>query len=324
MGGVQPSVSVENLSKSYGSFQALKGISFSVAPGEIVGFVGPNGAGKTTTMKILTCFMAASDGRASVAGKDVHAEPDDVRQRIGYMPETVPLYEDMMVYDYLMFIASVRGVAASKRHDAVVRVSKLTGLKDRAGNLIRELSKGYRQRVGLAQAIIHEPEVVILDEPISGLDPNQIIEIRDLIKEIGEKKTVLFSTHILQEVAAVCDRIVVINEGEIVADGTMDQLQSRFGKDNPRLRVSFSKGASGIKEKLSALSSVGSVTPDSAVGQKEAFFLETQNFEEAVRQVLECVSSERLVLDSLAPERDDLETLFRRLTRGASEEKETT
>ncbi len=225
-----PTVVVENLVKRYGDFQALNGISFSVQPGEIVGFLGPNGAGKTTTMKVLTCFMAASEGVAKVAGFDVYSESDEVRRRTGYLPENVPLYDDMMVWDYLHFIAEIRGVPRDKRTARVEHVVAKTGLGTMVHRDIRELSKGYRQRVGLAQAIVHEPDVLILDEPTSGLDPNQLGEIRDLIKEIGREKTVIFSTHILQEVAAVCDRIIVVHHGLIVADGLLDDLLEEHGE----------------------------------------------------------------------------------------------
>jgi ABC-2 type transport system ATP-binding protein len=227
-----PTVVVEQLVKRYGDFEAIKGISFTVQPGEIVGFLGPNGAGKTTTMKILTCFMAASSGTARVAGHDVYEASDEVRKRTGYLPENVPLYDDMMVWDYLHFIAEIRGIPRAERTRHVERVIRLTGLESMVHRDISELSKGYRQRVGLAQAIVHEPDVLILDEPTSGLDPNQLVEIRDLIKEIGREKTVLFSTHILQEVAAVCDRIILIHHGVLVADGPLDTLLAESGSDD--------------------------------------------------------------------------------------------
>lgn len=225
------SVVVDGLTKTYGDFKALDGVSFEVQPGEIVGFLGPNGAGKSTTMKILTCFMAATEGTAKVAGFDVHEASAEVRKRVGYLPENVPLYDEMLVWDYLKFISEVRGVAKSQREERIDEVIERTGLHQVVHKEISELSKGYRQRVGLAQAIIHKPEVLILDEPTTGLDPNQIIEIRDVISEIGEEKTVIFSTHILQEIAAVCDRIVIINRGRLVADGTLDELQEVIGAD---------------------------------------------------------------------------------------------
>lgn len=239
-----PTVVVKDLVKRYGDFTAIGGISFQVEPGEIVGFLGPNGAGKTTTMKILTCFMAASEGQAEVVGHDVYDASDQVRRRIGYMPENVPLYDEMMVWDYLHFIAEIRGLPRAERTKQVERVVELTGLSPMVHRDISELSKGYRQRVGLAQAIIHEPDVLILDEPTSGLDPNQIVEIRDLITQIGNEKTVIFSTHILQEVAAVCDRIIVINHGKIVADGGLDQMLDEAASEHSRFEVAFEPTAS--------------------------------------------------------------------------------
>ena len=218
------SIHVRDLRKSYGDVEAIKGISFSVDPGQIVGFLGPNGAGKTTTMKILTCFMAATSGTARVAGHDVHEAPYEVRRRVGYLPENVPLYEQMLVWDYMQFVAELRGVPSSTRHKRVTETIDQVGLGEMRGRAIGELSKGYRQRVGLGQAIVHEPEVVILDEPTTGLDPNQIVEIRDVIKEIGRTRTVLFSTHIMQEVAVVCDRILILHDGRLVADGTLPEL----------------------------------------------------------------------------------------------------
>jgi len=232
-GSTRPvSVEVKNLTRKYGDFVALDNVSFEVHAGEIVGFLGPNGAGKTTAMKILTCFMGASSGQARVAGFDVAEQSMEVRKRVGYLPETVPLYPDMLVYDYLAFIARMRQVPADKIESHIRDTAKVCGLTHRINSYIRELSKGYRQRVGLAQALIHKPEVVILDEPTSGLDPNQIVEIRDLIKDIGREKTIIFSTHILSEVAAVCDRIIIVNQGKLVADGTVQELEARVRKED--------------------------------------------------------------------------------------------
>ncbi len=221
-----PAIVVEELTKHYGDVKALRGIDFRVEPGEIVGFLGPNGAGKTTTMKILTCSTIADSGRAAVAGDDVGEDPQAVRRAIGYLPENVPLYDEMLVYDYLQFIAGIQEVDAGEREERVRQVADRTGISDMLGRPIAALSKGYRQRVGLAQAIIHQPEVIILDEPTTGLDPNQIVEIRDVITTIGDDATVLLSTHILQEVSAVCDRIIIIDEGRIVADGPIDELKT--------------------------------------------------------------------------------------------------
>jgi ABC-2 type transport system ATP-binding protein len=221
-------IHVEQLTKDYGTGRpAVDAISFDVRAGEVLGFLGPNGAGKTTTMKILTSFLAPTSGRARIAGHDVYDDSLAVRRRIGYLPEDTPLYKDMTVLEYLEFICDVRDVPASSRTSRLRRAVEQCGIGDRLGALIGELSKGFRQRVGLAQAIVHEPEVLILDEPTSGLDPNQIAEIRAVIKSIGKEKTVIFSTHILGEVQATCSRILIIADGKLVADGTPDELSRK-------------------------------------------------------------------------------------------------
>jgi len=221
-------IHVERLTKDYGgSAPAVDAISFDVHAGEVLGFLGPNGAGKTTTMRMLTSFLAPSAGRAKIAGHDVYEESLEVRRRIGYLPEDTPLYRDMTVLEYLEFICDVREIPKSSRRSRLKRVVEQVGLGERLGYLIGELSKGYRQRVGLAQAIVHEPEVLILDEPTSGLDPNQIAEIRSVIKSIGREKTVIFSTHILGEVQATCSRVIIIADGKLVADGSPDELSRK-------------------------------------------------------------------------------------------------
>lgn len=244
----QYSIAVEGVTKIYGDFTALDQISFKIQPGEIVGFLGPNGAGKSTTMKILTCFMAATQGRATVAGFDVHRQSKQVRSRVGYLPENVPLYDDMIVYDYLNFIAEMREVPRSERRSNLDEAIERTGLTPVIHREIHQLSKGYRQRVGLAQAIIHRPNVLILDEPTTGLDPNQIIEVRDVIKDLGRQNTIIFSTHILQEVTAVCDRIIILNQGRIVADGTLDELERAVAKSEPTLEDIFRVFTAGATE----------------------------------------------------------------------------
>ena len=224
-------IEVENLTKRYGDFTAVKGVTFSVAEGEVVGFLGPNAAGKTTTMRILTCFMPATDGTARVAGYDVFHNPMEVRRRMGYMPENVPLYMEMTVKSYLSFMAKIKGVKRKEIHQRVDSIVEATGLGDFRNRVIGKLSKGYRQRVGLAQAMVHDPQVLILDEPTIGLDPRQIIEIRNLIKSLGGEHTVVLSTHILPEASMICSRIIVINEGRIAGeialrDGRVAVIQS--------------------------------------------------------------------------------------------------
>ncbi|UPS90230.1 gliding motility-associated ABC transporter ATP-binding subunit GldA [Bizionia sp. M204] len=215
------SIEVENISKLYGSQKALNQVSFKVNKSEIVGFLGPNGAGKSTMMKILTTFIEASEGHAKVNGFDVNSEKQNVQQSVGYLPEHNPLYLDQYVKEYLAFNASVYGVDKKRIQDVV----ELTGLTPEAHKKIGQLSKGYRQRVGLANALLHNPDVLILDEPTTGLDPNQLVDIRNLIKSLGKEKTVFLSTHIMQEVEAMCDRVIIINKGEIVANKTLKELR---------------------------------------------------------------------------------------------------
>lgn len=219
-------IDVQNVTKSYGAFEAVKDVSFTVEQGEILGFLGPNGAGKTTMMKMITCYMPPTGGRISVDGLDVLTDSMGVRKKIGYLPESTPLYEEMGVLDYLNFVADVRKVKGADRTRAMDRVISVTGLTKVIHKDINELSKGYRQRVGFAQAIIHDPEILVLDEPTTGLDPNQIIEIRNLIRELGESKTVIFSTHIMQEVQATSDRVLIIDQGKIAAQGTAEELKA--------------------------------------------------------------------------------------------------
>ena len=211
-------IEVQNITKNYGPFQALKDISFQVDKGQIVGFLGPNGAGKTTTMRIITCFMPASSGRITVAGHDVFKESREVRKRIGYLPENVPLYPEMTVTKYLKYMAKIRSVPRSSIKGQLDNAIEACGLTERRHQIIGQLSRGFRQRVGLAQALIHEPDVLILDEPTSGLDPRQIVEIRELIKTLGKERTILFSTHILPEASMTCERLIIISRGQITGD----------------------------------------------------------------------------------------------------------
>jgi ABC-2 type transport system ATP-binding protein len=229
-------IQVQNLCKTYGSFEALHDLSFDVKKGEILGFLGPNGAGKTTTMRILTGYMPPSSGTARIAGYDVFSDSIEVRKRIGYLPETVPLYTEMSVWDYLDFVARLRDVP--NRDAAIERVMEMTSIGERADSLIGKLSKGFRQRVGIAQAMVHSPEVLIMDEPTIGLDPKQIIDIRNLIKSLASEHTVVLSTHILPEVSQTCSRILIINDGKIVAEDTPERLGARVrGAEHIHLQV---------------------------------------------------------------------------------------
>ncbi|NCF75065.1 MAG: ATP-binding cassette domain-containing protein [Xanthomonadaceae bacterium] len=222
-------INIENLTKKYQDKKVLNNISFNVKKGEILGFLGPNGAGKTTTLRIITGFIAPTKGKVKVAKIDLSKDSLSVRKKIGYLAENNPLYDDMKVYEFLYFIASLKGVKKEKIVRKIREINKTCGLEKVISRPINELSKGYKQRVGLAQAMINNPEILILDEPTSGLDPNQIVEIRELIKKIGEEKTVIFSTHILSEVQAVCDRIIIIHNGKIVASGTSEELLKSTG-----------------------------------------------------------------------------------------------
>jgi ABC-2 type transport system ATP-binding protein len=251
------SVKVTNLTKEYGNQRAINSISFEAKEGEVLGFLGPNGAGKTTTMKILTCFIPQTAGSAEVCGYDVVKNPLEVRAQIGYLPEHNPVYKDMYVKEYLSFVAGLH-----KLPNVAKRVSEMierTGLGVEQHKQIGQLSKGYRQRVGLAQAMLHDPKVLILDEPTSGLDPNQLVEIRKLIKDLGREKTVIFSTHIMQEVQALCDRVMIINKGVIVADDPIETLQDRI-KGEALVTVEFLQSISRAQlDKIKGVQSVKSL-----------------------------------------------------------------
>src|SRR5881409_1302471 len=245
-------IEVQRLTKHYGPITAIRDVSFSVAPGEIVGFLGPNGAGKSTTMRILDCFMPASSGTAQVAGHDVFRESLEVRRRIGYLPESVPLYGDLRVAPYLDFVAEVKGVGRAERRRKVADVMDRCMVADVQNRLIGKLSKGYRQRVGLAQAIVSDPEVLILDEPTIGLDPKQITEIRSLIKSLAGQHTVILSTHILPEVSMVCGGVIIINNGVIVAQGPIDTLVEQFFPTS-RLEVEIVGPLPAVRDRIRAI-----------------------------------------------------------------------
>jgi ABC-2 type transport system ATP-binding protein len=217
-------IKVQNLHKSYGKFKALKNISFSASHGKILGLLGPNGAGKTTTMRILTGFLRPSSGEVLINHLNIAENTKSIQQQIGYLPENAPLYHDLTAYEHLEFIAEIHKIIQTEKKQAIQKIAETCGLTDRLHFNVSELSKGYRQRLGLAQALIHDPEILILDEPTTGLDPNQIAEIRELIKKLGQEKIVILSTHIMQEVEAICDRVVIINQGKIVKKGTLEEI----------------------------------------------------------------------------------------------------
>lgn len=299
------SIVVSNLTKIYGAQKAVDNISFSINKGEIVGFLGPNGAGKSTTMKMITGYLEADAGTASVAGLTVNANSTATKKKIGYLPEANPLYHDMYVREYLEFIANIHGV--SNKADAISRVIKTTGLTIEANKKIGQLSKGYKQRVGLAAALIHDPEVLILDEPTSGLDPNQIMEIRDVIKNLGQNKTVLFSSHILQEVEAICDRVIIINKGVIVADDQLSNLQ-KSNSGHHLVIVSFKDTVD--KNTLQNLDDVSKVEQL----QTNSYQLQTGNPDGVRKQLLELSLKNNLNIVSLQSESNSLEEVFKSLT----------
>jgi ABC-2 type transport system ATP-binding protein len=312
-------IEVRDLHKFYGDFEALKGIGFEIERGEIVGFLGPNGAGKTTCMKIITGFMAATRGKVHIDGLDIDEDSVGARERIGYLPENAPLYPDMNVYEYLAYVADVRGIPSSKRQARIAGIARTCGLTEVLHRDVQELSKGYRQRLALAQAMIHDPPILILDEPTSGLDPNQIVEIRNLIKEVGKSRTVVLSSHNLPEVVQTCDRIIIVHQGAIVADGTPEELERR-GQANPRLVVKLAKGdgADGVQAALADLPGVREVMPK-LESERDAisFELETEADLDARKAVFEAATKNGWTLLELRRDVLDIEALFGKLTREA-------
>ena len=299
------SIEVKNLLKVYGEQKAVNNISFRVDKGEIVGFLGPNGAGKSTTMKIITGYLRQDAGDAFVSDINVSREPLTTKKKLGYLAEANALYYDMYVREYLGFIAEIHHI--DNKRSRIDTVIELTGLNVESKKKIGQLSKGYKQRVGLAAALIHDPEVLILDEPTSGLDPNQIIEIREVIKQQGKNKTVLFSTHILQEVEALCDRVIIINKGEIVADDKLTNLQK--GRAGLVVKVKFQEAVEkNLLEQLDDVTGVEEL-------QRSTFNLETSNPEMVRKQILELSLRNNLNIVSLQSENQSLEDVFSSLTQ---------
>ncbi|MGB3292186.1 MAG: ABC transporter ATP-binding protein [Phormidesmis sp.] len=308
-------IEVDQLSKIYGSTAAIKDVSFTVEPGEILGFLGPNGAGKTTTMRILTGYLPASRGTARIAGKDVHTESMAVRQSIGYLPETPPLYPEMTVEGFLNFVARIKGVPAGDRPTRVTSAIERCNLTEKRKVIIRKLSKGFRQRVGIAQAIVHNPPVIVLDEPTVGLDPVQIIEVRNLIKSLAGEHTIILSTHILPEVSMTCDRIAIINQGEIVATDSPEHLVERLtGKGGYWVEL---RGE--VASSLSALQSVPGVVEAEPVvteglAEGHCRYRVTTGAEDAGSAIAAAVVSRGLELFELSRSRASLEDVFINLT----------
>ncbi len=311
------SIKVENLSKFYGTQQAVKDISFEVKTGEIVGFLGPNGAGKSTTMKMITTYLTPNNGSILVNDIDAQENPIDVRRKIGYLPEQNPLYQEMNVVDYLKYTAELQSVPKENIPDAVKKMIKVCGLEEVKHKDISELSKGYKQRVGLAQAMIHNPDVILLDEPTSGLDPNQIIEIRKLIRDLGKHKTLMLSTHILQEVQATCDRVIIINNGEIVADGTTDSLQKSF-QGQLNIHLIIKKDPKYGRDKLvSALETIKNVEKVKIISDDENSWTVDLTATKGIdvrEEIFRKIVSLDMVLLELHQDETSLEDIFRKLT----------
>lgn len=307
-------IEIVNVTKQYGQHAALKGISFTVNEGEIVGFLGPNGAGKSTTMNIITGYISATDGSVKVDGIDILEHPEEAKKKIGYLPEIPPLYPDMSVEEYLKFVCEIKKVPKSQQADSLNRIMDTVKITDVKKRLIKNLSKGYKQRVGLAQAIIGSPEVLILDEPTVGLDPKQIIEIRNLIKDLGKKHTVILSSHILPEVSAICDRVLIINKGQIVAGGTPEELSRELNYSNKiLLRV---KGNS--KDVINTIKDIENIESISGQGSKENnsvdIIVEAKKGADIREEIFNMLSAARLPILMMKPMDLTLEEVFLQVT----------
>jgi ABC-2 type transport system ATP-binding protein len=308
-------IRIEDLSKSFGAVKAVDGVTFEVQQGEILGLLGPNGAGKTTTLRLLSGFLRPDSGTIQVADLDVTDQAGQVRERIGYLPEYNPLYQDLLVYDYLHYIAEMRGILPQDRENRVRDIVARCGLAEVVAKKIGELSKGNRQRVGLAQAIIHDPEILILDEPTAGLDPNQISEIRDLIKQLGKEKTVVLSSHILSEVEATCDRVIIIHQGKVVADGNPRKLQQQ-AVDESRLYLKLSNGkGKNVLAALKQLDQVKDAEPAEDESAEIKGYLVRSSLEHDLRPaIFHLAAKEGWVLYEMRREVISLEDIFKRLT----------
>ncbi|MAZ30811.1 MAG: gliding motility-associated ABC transporter ATP-binding subunit GldA [Flavobacteriales bacterium] len=305
-------IQISNLTKTFDTQKAVNDISFSVKQGEIVGFLGPNGAGKSTTMKLITGFLKLESGDISIDGGSIKKTSDVIKKNIGYLPEHNPLYLDMTVLDYLNYCGSLQKMSPLKIKSRTIEMIKVCGLNKEKHKFISELSKGYRQRVGIAQAMIHDPEILILDEPTTGLDPNQIIEIRKLIKSLGKEKTVILSTHILPEVEATCDRILIINNGQIVADGTAEDLKSgSTGQDTIKLRID-SKNIDDVKEQITTIPTVVSV--DITNKETGIIMVKSTSNPNITKLIFELCVKNKWILHEMTPDQTKLEDIFRNLT----------
>ena len=311
-------INVKNLTKRYVNINAVDNITFNVEENETVGLLGPNGAGKTTTMRILTCFMPATAGTATVAGFDVFTDSLNVRQQIGYLPENVPLYLDMRVNEYLMFRAKLKNIPRRERRKKIDYCLDLTGIRDVQNQITGTLSKGYKQRVGLADTLIHDPKILILDEPTIGLDPNQIMQIRQVIRGLGEKHTVLLSTHILPEVEMICDRIMIIDKGKIVAMDTPANLMKQL-KSSSNVILEIKGDGEKIKSSLSGIDSVRSVTWKEKEDANE-FYVEGSGEDDIREDIFNCIVKDNYILREMKRQPITLEEVFHQITTKETEE----
>lgn len=314
-------IEVKNLTKRYVNVNAVDNISFHVKENEIVGLLGPNGAGKTTTMRILTCFMPATAGSATVAGYDVFTDSLNVRQQIGYLPENVPLYLDMRVNEYLRFRAKLKNIPRRERRKKIEYCLEMTGITDVQNQIIGTLSKGYKQRVGLADTLVHDPKILILDEPTIGLDPNQIRQIRGVIKGLGQRHTVLLSTHILPEVEMICDRVMIINKGKIVAMDTPANLMKQV-KTGSNLVLEIKGDGEKIKNSLSKVDSVKTVTYREKDDANE-FYVNGTGDKDIREDVFNCIVKDNYILREMKRQTITLEEIFHQITTGETEEETT-
>lgn len=308
-------IEVENLSKKYGNTQAIKDVSFSVAKGTILGFLGANGAGKTTTMRILSGYLPASSGKAKIAGFEVHDSPMAVRERIGYLPENPPLYTDMTVREYLDFVSKIKGVARDDRPQKIKNALQSCQLDDHADTIIRKLSKGYRQRVGIAQAIVHDPPVIILDEPTVGLDPRQIIEVRNLIKSLAGERTIILSTHILPEVSMTCDLVTIINKGTVVATGKPDELLQQM-QGNKGYEIEIDVNADNLQTKLKEIPQVVNISIQPIIERDDRFLLHItlENNQDIGKEIANLIVNEGIGIYEMKRIHPSLEDVFLQLT----------
>jgi ABC-2 type transport system ATP-binding protein len=311
--GDQPVIRIRDLTKDYGATRAVDRMTFDVPGGQILGLLGPNGAGKTTTMRILTGYVAPTRGSVLVDDLDVREHPVEVKQRIGYLPEMAPLYGDMLVYDYLRFVASVHDMKPRQADDRIARLAGLCGLTDVMHRPIRELSRGYRQRAGLAHAMIGDPQILVLDEPTAGLDPNQIVEIRSIIREIGRKKTVVFSTHILSEAEATCDRVVIINRGRIVADGMAEELRRTHGAASLVRLTLANASLADVRDILGRIDGVERVEASSS-DAGGALRVQITCGGDVRDRIYRHIKTQEWVLLEMTTERRSLEEVFQQLT----------